>query len=268
MTAVELCNTALTLIGEKRITALTDESRGGVLCNALYQQAIKEVLAERDWACAREKIRLNYNTATATISSADPGTVLITTNTGLYQVGDRIIVDEATCAADPSFATYLEEHDELYLDTNATANTYDLIDEDGDDINLATDYGAVDATCTIRIGDFKYQYRYSLPTDYVAIREVYNLIGDWEISRGCLYCDEEPIFLCYTKMPSDVDDLSEWLTLPIAYNLAAKLVTAIKGDGLNDYMRLYFLYLNEAKKIEARNTQEKNDPEFEYVIDV
>jgi len=267
MTATELCNLALTLIGEKRITDVmdtTDTSRGRVLCYALYELAIKEIMIHRHWACARDHRRSNYETATATITNANPGTIEITSNEDYYRVGDRIAIVSAT-SDDSSFASYLETLEELYLDTNAGDDTYDLIDEDDDDIDMS---GYTDnATCVIRINDFKYQYRHALPSDFLAVREVYGLTGDWEIIRKHLYCDAETIHLIYTKNP-EVTDISEWLLMPIAYNLAAKLVTAIKGEGMQDYTSLIYVYLSEAKKIEARHIQERDDPDFEYAIDI
>lgn len=270
MTKTALCNLALSLIGEKQIDDIADSddtSRGRVLCNAFYELATNEVLAQYDWRCARERVRLTYEKGTVTsVTAADPAVITITGQGLLYIVGDKIQFEEdsITCVSS-SFASYLEDN-EFYLDTNAADDQFNLIDEDDNDIDTS-DYGNNVTAAEIRIVDPIYGYRHSLPSNFLALREIIDMTGDWDVMRGCLYCDADELHIVYTKSIS-IPKLDDWLILPVAYNLAAKIVTAIRGEGLQDYMQLSLMYTAQAKMTEAKTWQDRPDPDMDYAVDL
>lgn len=51
-TVVSICNLALVRIGATRISALTDDSKSAILCNAMWEPSRDEVLSEHFWNCA------------------------------------------------------------------------------------------------------------------------------------------------------------------------------------------------------------------------
>lgn len=52
MNNVEICNLALSWLGEPQITALTDATPAARLCNALFASTLRALLAEREWSRA------------------------------------------------------------------------------------------------------------------------------------------------------------------------------------------------------------------------
>jgi hypothetical protein len=58
-TEVELCNHALSLIGESRISSLTEANERARICNLLYDQTRDELLASFEWPFAVERRALS-----------------------------------------------------------------------------------------------------------------------------------------------------------------------------------------------------------------
>jgi hypothetical protein len=56
---VEICSNALRKLGDKPITALTDDSDRARLCNALYGDTRDAVLRAHPWNCALMRVALN-----------------------------------------------------------------------------------------------------------------------------------------------------------------------------------------------------------------
>ncbi len=63
MTDIEICNLALGLLGKAAITALTDATPQGVLCNALYPGVRDAVLEDRAWTFAKQQYKLQPEAA-------------------------------------------------------------------------------------------------------------------------------------------------------------------------------------------------------------
>ena len=59
---VSICNNALIKLGEDTITALTENSKAGRLCNALYADTRDTVLREHVWNFAMKRVQLAENT--------------------------------------------------------------------------------------------------------------------------------------------------------------------------------------------------------------
>jgi hypothetical protein len=59
----DICNQALTAIGDKRITAVTDDTERARLCDLLYDQSRLEVLELHPWGCALTRVSLAADAA-------------------------------------------------------------------------------------------------------------------------------------------------------------------------------------------------------------
>ena len=59
--AAEIASNALGILGGEPITALTDNSQRGRLCNRLYQPTMDEVLRAHPWNCAKVRRELARN---------------------------------------------------------------------------------------------------------------------------------------------------------------------------------------------------------------
>jgi hypothetical protein len=55
---VELCNLALSLLGQAAISAITEDSTAGRLCRQFYSQVYDEILRSHAWKCAKARSAL------------------------------------------------------------------------------------------------------------------------------------------------------------------------------------------------------------------
>lgn len=269
-TATELCNVTLTAIGEKRSADITtDTTKPGILCNALYQDAIDTVLIENDWSCAVERANLDYREdVIASISLAKPAVITFdTASAALYQNGDQVYLIDIT-STDAALVTYLESI--VCTLKGKSGLTFTLYDEDGDTaIDLSAVYTAAVTAGTCRIYGEQYDYRYDMPSDLLVVRNLYPSLSEWAMEGSRLVCnDEDDLTIIYTKQLTDISILSKWLITPIAYCLAYMIVEAVKGEGSGQsYYKLYQMMLHLAKRAEGRWKQERNDIEVEYTAD-
>lgn len=58
MSATEICNVALAMIGEKAITSLTEDSKTGRVCNLLYLNKLDYILRMYSWKFATTRVTL------------------------------------------------------------------------------------------------------------------------------------------------------------------------------------------------------------------
>jgi len=61
---VDICNSALNLLGASTISALTDDSKNARLCNARYTQVRDSVFRSHPWNCLQKRIQLAADTDT------------------------------------------------------------------------------------------------------------------------------------------------------------------------------------------------------------
>lgn len=64
-TNLELCNLALSSLGQREITDLADQDAVSKVCNINYQRSIDWVLREREWKCAVKRVALDTPEVTA-----------------------------------------------------------------------------------------------------------------------------------------------------------------------------------------------------------
>lgn len=107
---VSICNYALSRLGADRITSLSDNTAEARLCNALLEDAIKEVLVAGDWRFASKRASLNATTNTPTFEYSyefqlptNPVCLIVREineeNAGDYEYsieGDKLLADIST----------------------------------------------------------------------------------------------------------------------------------------------------------------------------
>ena len=58
---VDICNSALNLLGASTISALTDDSKNARLCNQRYEQVRNRVFRSHAWNCLHKRVQLAQN---------------------------------------------------------------------------------------------------------------------------------------------------------------------------------------------------------------
>jgi len=68
---VDMCNSALNLLGASTISALTDDSKNARLCNQRYENVRNRVFRSHAWNCLHKRVQLAQNTTTPVIGYAN-----------------------------------------------------------------------------------------------------------------------------------------------------------------------------------------------------
>ena len=55
---VDICNSALNLLGASNITALTDDSKNARLCNQRYEPIRNRIFRSHAWNCLTKRVQL------------------------------------------------------------------------------------------------------------------------------------------------------------------------------------------------------------------
>ena len=64
---VDMCNSALNLLGASTISALTDDSKNARLCNQRYENVRNRVFRSHAWNCLHKRLQLAQNSTTPVI---------------------------------------------------------------------------------------------------------------------------------------------------------------------------------------------------------
>ena len=68
---VDMCNSALNLLGASTISALTDDSKNARLCNQRYENVRNRVFRSHAWNCLHKRVQLAQNTTAPVIGYAN-----------------------------------------------------------------------------------------------------------------------------------------------------------------------------------------------------
>ena len=68
---VDICNSALNLLGASTISALTDDSKNARLCNQRYENVRNRVFRSHAWNCLHKRVQLAQNTTAPVIGYAN-----------------------------------------------------------------------------------------------------------------------------------------------------------------------------------------------------
>ena len=64
---VDICNSALNLLGASTISALTDDSKNARLCNQRYEPVRNRIFRSHSWNCLTKRVQLAQDTATPVV---------------------------------------------------------------------------------------------------------------------------------------------------------------------------------------------------------
>ena len=180
-TSLEIANMALSKIGSRAITSFTQSgSNEATAINAVYDTILDEVLSEHPWTFAQRRIALTATVpddVSLTIDDAQNTPIVITGATAADPV---VITATAHGFSDDdwvkitSVVGMTELNGNFYIVSNATANTFELTDTDGDDVDglLYTAYtsgGQIQKCFEMPTLDSQSVVVYEKPDDYLKI---------------------------------------------------------------------------------------------------
>ena len=64
---VNMCNSALNLLGASTISALTDDTKNARLCNQRYENVRNRVFRSHAWNCLHKRVQLAKNTTSPVV---------------------------------------------------------------------------------------------------------------------------------------------------------------------------------------------------------
>ena len=112
--------------------------------------------------------------------------------------------------------------------------------------------------------DFEYDYQYQLPVDCLKVLDVYLPYSRWKIEGSKLLTNDSEVNIKYTKIITDMNDLSPLFKESFAYYIARDVCHGLTGEaGLETRMtQLAERFLRQAK---MRDAQE-GEPELEREV--
>jgi len=225
-TETDAANSALMKIGEARLSDLdTDTGDVAARCREQFDKLRQEVLRAHPWNCAMRRAKLRQ--LSADITNATTGDPVAITASNEFEDGDHITIEDVEGMT--------ELNDEGYLVANATSVDFELLDEDGEDVNGAS-YTAYDTGGTARrTPAFQYEYMYEKPTSCLRIISMVDpdddsIEYDHAVEGGFVLTDEDE---CYVKYIIDLTDPDKWdamLREAFAFRLAAELAYSLSGS--------------------------------------
>jgi len=122
-TAVQICNIALTRVGGKRISSLSEQSENAIIANTIYNPIYEHVLASYEWHCAIRRAKLaqlssspeyEYDYKYQLPSSPKCLRVLSTYPEAEYKIEGQALL----CNVDQIYIRYIARVDESELDSH------------------------------------------------------------------------------------------------------------------------------------------------------
>lgn len=253
VSAEDLCNRALALLGDKPISSLDDTDDRSATCALLYEVARDAALIEHPWnGCVfRQALALNAATVaqTLTLSSASPGSSITATAGGGSVFAstdvDDLIIDPAgdgraviTAYVSPTVVTV------TVLVAFASAS-------------YASGLWAIS-----RVPAFEYGYAFALPTTPVCLRILDSSEAPtaWQAESlddgtKVLVTDASALSIRFIGRPDDPDDFPFLVQEAIVYRLAEKLAFPITGNR-EFAATMYDLAQKKLRELKAQDAQE------------
>jgi len=151
--AVELCNNALSNIGTRRITSLSDTSKEGRACNDNYDICRKAVLRMHPWNFATVRVRITGKSISAIVDNGS-GLIKVTTSSahGLT-TGNYVTIEGVVGTVEANQTAYVTviNSTSFTLDDSTFSNTY----VSGGVVALAPPY--------------EYKFMFAIPSDSLRI---------------------------------------------------------------------------------------------------
>lgn len=252
-TDVEIVNLALVRLGATRITSLSDGSRNANEANAIYNMIRNEVLRGHTWKFAMRRATLkeyidNVLTITA-ITKANPGVVTYTGNDP--ENGDEYRIESIVGMTELNNVTVMVQN------VNATSNTFELYDEDGDKIDTsgyATYVSGGTATEQVPHSE-KFSSAWVLPADCLRVIQINDQPEiEFEITEKGLFCNEDEVEIQYIKEVITASLFDATFVDAFAWRLAQELAIVITGskEKLAVAVEMYDRVLLKATALDAK----------------
>lgn len=210
--SVEIANNALTVVGTRRITALSDTSKEGRVCNDNYDISRKACLRLHPWNFAVKRVVLTATVINNAVTSA--GLIKITTATAHgYITGDQVTVLQVigTDEANGNWTVTVVNSTNFTLDGSTFANAY------------------VSGGYTTLYPKFDFNFTFSLPSDFIRVHtldDTKTILGksDYQIDAMGLVTDFPIINARYVYNITDTTKFDPLFDELFAHHLAAKIV--------------------------------------------
>lgn len=214
-TDVNICNIALTMVGDEPITALTDVNKRARVCNAQLDNTRKEVLRNHSWRSAKKRVTLTQTSFTISAATwlADVATITTTAAHGLL-AGDKVTNEDCDVEA------YNVSGVVLTAVTNMMFTF--ALDLDADPGN-----GTTGTVQEIPVHSWAFMFR--LPSDWLRFDEEAEMI-DFVVEGRKFLSDDSAPEVIYVHDISDWDVMDESLKQAIAAKLAVNICVSLVGE--------------------------------------
>ena len=236
MAAVDICNLALTKLGQTIITSLSDDNENARRCNLVYEPKRDELLEKHPWGFAVEKALL--------VDVTKPDIDIWVTATA-YDVDDVVEYSglHYTCLVAHTsdvFTVDLSAADWELTTTWATATSYALgakvyhtgvhyscveVHTSG---TWATDLAAVKWVTTID-PDFEFTLTYRLPSNTLRVLKM-SVDAPYKVEGGYLYTNQTSVRIKYIEKKTDTDVFSKSFVIALVGAIADALALSITNS--------------------------------------
>lgn len=253
----DICNIALGRIQVKRITSLSGTDPTSVFCSQEFDAAFEALLEERDWNFATRRAEITGLIPITGATQADP--VVITsaghgladgTKVGFTQVEGMV---ELNLEADP------------YVVANATADTFELNDEDGNTID-GTAFSAYTSGGYVYVRpDFEYACQMDKPANCLHVIREYSKT-EFRVEGEYILSNADTLQIEYIEKITDMSKCSPLFVDLLAWRLAASLAVPLRGsnslaDKMDEKARKK---LARAKKRDSQEGTRRDDAPYSW----
>jgi len=223
ITKTSICNNALIALGELVVSDIdTDTSKRATTLTAIYEQKLKYLLRKHEWKFAAKRVTLEVAEYYIDVDAISANFVLNEEISGAVGSGTIIyIIQEGTTAR-----YYLKDVTTGFVDDEALS---------GDASGAATANGVEVAATPV----YEYSYMFPVPSDFVALREVYPTYLDYKLEGNFILCGESSTLqIKYTRYISDPDEydpmFSEALSALLARESAIVITDSLRKQNKMD----------------------------------
>jgi len=258
----DIVNWALTLIGAKKIAALSDSSRNARAANQIYNRVRQKLLRKYNWNFAIKQAQPVSEVAITGATAANP--VVISVASHPFLNTDRIKIS--------GVLGMTELNDIVYLVSSKTATSFALQDTNGNNVD-GTGYTAYSSAGTAAASPLFGRLRYfHLPTDWLRtlppLPEDNTFQRDWQIEGKKIYTDEgTPLSLRYIYDVTDVDEMDAAFRETLATKLASELAEILTQSNSKKTIAedAYKEAIKDARESNAFENVPLESPEGEWI---
>ena len=252
-TQLAIANLVLAKIGSSAITSLTQTgSNEATAINAVYDDILEEILSEHPWTFAQKRIVLSYTCPDDPSRTIDDSVYTPVTITGATQADPVVITAAAHGLVDDdwvyitSVLGMTDLNGNFYIVANATTNTFELTDTDGDDVDGSafgayTSAGQIQKAFDLPATDSDVIYVYNKPSDMVKPikKSIQNATVKIELNK--IIADEPDLAIVYTYFNETPSQYFPKFTQALITRLASEICFTITNSAkkTNDLKSLY-----------------------------